>query len=78
MTTHRTNIRQHKIKSYEKHPVISWDTDQAQPHCLGNSSQGLRPSFVFSTGQRYLKGLPGCSGQAGSATPGLERVSFFF
>lgn len=49
------------------------------PHCLGNSSQGLRRRFVFSSGQRYSKGLPGCLGQVGSsAMPGLERVSFFF
>lgn len=32
-----------------------------------NSSQGLPRRFVFSTGQRYSKGLPGCSGPAGSS-----------
>lgn len=46
MTTHRTNIRRHQIKSCEKHPVVTHNAGPARPHCLGDSSQGLHVAKV--------------------------------
>lgn len=77
MTTHRTNVRRHQIKSCEKHPVVTRDAAPARPHCLGDSSQGLRVAKARL--QYWTEVLERAAGQlrsaGSSATPGLERVS---
>lgn len=53
------------------------DADPARPHCLGDSSQGLREAKVrLQYWTEVLERAAGGSGRAGSsATPGLGRVS---
>jgi len=58
---------------------LACDTDQAQPALSREQFTRTAARVRLQYWTEVLKGLPGCSGQAGSsALPGLERVSLFF
>lgn len=73
MTTHRTNIRQHKIKSYENILSLACDTGAART-VSGTVRKGCA-GFVFSTDRGTWKGC-GLRG-SGPARRGLEGQLFF-
>lgn len=65
------------MKSYEERPVISEGRQPGAARTALGTVRKDRARPVFSLGQRYLKGLPGCSARAGvlgGARPGEGSV----
>lgn len=79
MTTHHTNIRRHKIKSCEKHPVITHDTDPAQPALsweqFARTAAKVRLQYWTEVLERAA-GLLGSSGVLSDARTGKGQRFF--
>lgn len=76
MTTHRTNIRRHQIKSCES-ICRGLALAQARPHCLGTVRKAcMWPRLSLQYWTEVLERAAGRSGRAGSsAAPGGWRGS---